>query len=466
MGELWRLSASELADMIAGGTVSSVEVVQAHLDRIDAVNAAVNAITRVLADDALQAAKDADRAVADGESLGPLHGVPFTIKENLDVAGSPTTQGLPALANAIAPVDAPVVARLRAVGAIPLARTNLPDMGLRVHTDSGLHGVTRNPFDSTRTAGGSSGGEAAALASGMTPLGVGNDIGGSLRNPAYCCGVASLKPSTHRIPSAASTAPDEPFLAAQLMSVDGPMARRVADVRVAARALIGADPRDPFAIESPFDGPPLAGPISVALVPEPSGGSTSPSIAAAVRAAGDALADSGYDVVEVSPPLVEEAIATWGSWLMSEIELLKPLMGPLMSADAQQFLAYAGTHIALVDFAGNMDLLRKRHEIARAWSLFMVDHPLIVGPVWTAPPFVAGWDVASRENAIAVVEMIRFVTPMNLLGLPAACVPTGLSDGMPTGVQVVGRRFREDACLDAAEAIETRLGTITPIDPR
>jgi amidase len=466
MGEIWRRSATELAGAIAGGELSAVEVVQSHLDRIEAVNPAVNAVTLVLAEDALQAAKEADRAVAAGEPLGVLHGVPFTIKENLDVAGSATTQGVPALADAIASVDAPVVERLRAAGAIPLARTNLPDMALRVHTDSALHGVTRNPFDGTRTAGGSSGGEAAALATGMSPLGLGNDIGGSLRNPAYCCGIASLKPTSHRVPSAASTSLQEPFLASQLMAVDGPMARRVADVRTAFKLLAGAHPRDPFCVPAPFDGPALSAPIRVALVPEPPGGSTTPTVAAAVRAAGDALADAGYDVVESVPPFVEEAIETWSRWLISEISYLKPLLRQIMSPDAIRFLDWAEGSIGTVDFAGNVELMMKRHEIARAWSAYLEEHPLIVGPVWTAPQFTAGWDAESEANAIATLELMRFVTPMNLLGLPAACVPTGLADGLPTGVQVVGRWFREDVCLEAAEAVEASLGTITPIDPR
>jgi amidase len=466
MGELWQQSAGQLAQAIASRDVSSVEVVHAHLDRIEAVNSKVNAITRVLADEALQAAKDADRAVADGGPLGPFHGVPFTVKENIDVAGTPTTQGVPALAEAIAPIDAPVVARLRATGAIPIARTNLPDMGLRVHTESYLHGVTRNPFDCERTAGGSSGGEAVALATGMSPLGLGNDIGGSLRNPAYCCGVASLKPSSHRVPEAGSTSPAEPFLAAQLMAVEGPMARTVADVRTAFKALAGADPRDPFCISAPFDGEPVGAPIRVALVPEPPGGSTAPAIARAVRAAGDALADAGYDVVEITPPLVEEAIATWSRWLITELALLKPLLAPIMSPAANTFLGHAEESIGTVDIGGQMELLMTRHAIARAWSEFMVEHPLVVGPVWTQPPFVAGWDVETRENTLATLELIRFVTPMNLLGLPAACVPTGLADGLPTGVQVTGRRFREDLCLAGAEAIEQRIPAITPIDPR
>jgi amidase len=466
MGDSWRQSATELAAAIAGGEVSSVEVVQSHLDRIEAVNPAVNAITLVLADDALLAAKEADRAVAAGEPLGAFHGVPFTIKENIDVAGSATTEGVPALAGAVAPVDAPTVERLRAAGAIPLARTNLPDMGLRVHTVSGLHGVTRNPFDGTKTAGGSSGGEAAALATGMSPLGLGNDIGGSLRNPAYCCGVASIKPSSHRIPSASSTTDVEPVLASQLMSVNGPMARRVADVRAAFKVLAGADVRDPYCVPVPFEGPAVAAPISVALVPEPPGGSTSPAVAAAVRAAGDALADSGYDVIEATPPMVEEAIETWLRWLVSEIGILKPLLRTIMSPDAMQFLDWVETSTDLVDYASSVELMMKRHAIARAWSEFLDEHPLVVGPVWTGPAFAAGWDVESEANALATLELIRFVTPMNLLGLPAAAVPTGLADGMPTGVQVVGRWFREDLCLDGAEAIEARLGTLTPIDPK
>src|SRR3954447_2953512 len=466
MGELWEQSAGELARAIASREVSSVEVVHAHLDRIEAVNSKVNAITRVLADEALQAAKEADRAVAEGGPLGALHGVPFTVKENIDVAGTATTQGLPAFADAIASVDAPAVARLRAVGAIPIARTNMPDMGLRVHTEAFLHGVTRNPFDGERTAGGSSGGEGVSLATGMSPLGLGNDIGGSMRNPAYCCGIASLKPSSHRVPEAGSTSPAEPFLAAQLMAVEGPMARKVDDVRTAFKAIAGADPRDPFCISAPFDGEPVASPIRVALVPEPAGGPPAPAIATAVRRAGDALADAGYDVVEVDPPLLEEAIDTWSRWLITEISLLKPLLAPIMSPAANTFLAHAEAHIGTVDIGGQMELLMTRHAIARAWSEFMVEHPLIVGPVWTAPPFIAGWDVESSDTALATLELIRFVTPMNLLGLPAACVPTGLADGLPTGVQVVARWFREDVCLDAAEAVEARLGSITPIDPR
>src|SRR5438445_1136534 len=303
MSEIWQLPATELAQRIARRQLSSVEVVDAHLARIEAVNPALNAIVRVLADEARAAAVQADKRLAAGKTVGPLHGVPFTVKENIDMAGLAATWGVPALATAVVPADAPVVECMRAAGAIPIARTNLPDMALRVHTDSSLHGLTRNPWHPGRTAGGSSGGEASALASGMSPIGLGNDIGGSLRNPANACGIASIRPSFGRVPDAGFVPAEDRLLAVQLMNVQGPMARRVADVRLGLRILMGAHPRDPWSLDAPFDGPPLAKPIRVAVLAEPPGGSTHPVVAATVRRAAQALADAGCVVEEVSPPL-------------------------------------------------------------------------------------------------------------------------------------------------------------------
>ena len=303
MGELWRSSAVELAAMIRDREVSSREVIQAHLDRAEAVNPHLNAIVRLLPDQALAAADAADRAVADGTGLGPLHGVPVTVKENIDLAGTPTTQGVPALAEAVAPVDAPQVERLRAAGAIPFGRTNLPDFALRVHTDSALHGLTRNPWNPQRTAGGSSGGEAAALATGMSPLGLGNDLGGSLRNPAHCCGVASIKPSTAAVPRATVIPPEDYWnISFQLMAVEGVMARRIADVRAGFTAIAGQHPRDPLSVPAVFTDLAPGERPAVAVLPEPPGGSTHPGVAAAVRRAADALADDGFVVTEAVPP--------------------------------------------------------------------------------------------------------------------------------------------------------------------
>jgi amidase len=217
--EIWRKSALDIAAEIADGRISSREVVQSHLDRIEEVNGTINAVVRVLGTDALVQADEADRARASGRELGALHGVPFTIKDNIDVAGQPTTNGLPIFAEAIAPVDAPVVERMRAAGAIPIGRTNMPDMGLRIHTDSTLYGRTKNPWMLDRTAGGSSGGEGAALATGMSPIGLGNDIGGSLRNPAHACGIAAIKPSLGVIPDTQTYPSPDRSLSSQVMCV-------------------------------------------------------------------------------------------------------------------------------------------------------------------------------------------------------------------------------------------------------
>jgi amidase len=468
MSEIWQLPAAELAQRIARRQLSSVEVVDAHLARIDAVNPALNAVVRVLADEARAAAVKADQKLAAGETIGPLHGVPFTVKENIDMAGLPTTWGVPALANAVAPVDAPVVECMRAAGAIPIARTNLPDMALRVHTDSSLHGLTRNPWHPGRTAGGSSGGEAAALASGMSPIGLGNDIGGSLRNPANACGIASIRPSAGRVPDAGYVPAEDRLLAVQLMNVQGPMARRVADVRLGLRVLMGAHPRDPWSIDAPFEGPAPARPVRVAVLPEPPGGSIDPKIAAVVRRAAQALTDAGYVVEEACPPRYADAIGCWRRLIMGDFGSVLALLSPMMGADAMAFLNNFNQEIPpLADAASFSQLMAERDGIARAWSIFMADRPLLLSPTWTQLPFEHGFDSATPTGAAATKELMRPVVPANLLGLPSACVPAGRDEatGLPIGVLITGPRLRDDLCLDAAEAIEARLGVATPIDP-
>nr|WP_310524673.1 amidase [Polymorphobacter sp.] len=468
--ELWQQSASSLAAMIAARQTTSRAVIEAHLARIAAVNPAVNAVVTVLADTALASADAADQAVAAGTPLGPLHGVPITVKANIDLIGTPTTHGVPAFAASFPTQDAPVVERMKAAGAIPIGRTNLPDMALRVHTDSALYGLSRNPFDGNRTTGGSSGGEGAALATGMSPLGLGNDIGGSLRNPAFACGIASLKPTLGRIPFASAIEPQSPNLAAQLMAVEGPMARHVADLRLALSVLAGPHVRDPLSVPAPLTGP-KPGPrpdarIRVAVVPAPPGGTTAPEISAGVRAAAAVLSDAGYDVAEVMPPMVEDAIQVWGHWLAWEFGLLADVLGQVMSKDAMGFFHSFAALQGTSDFAASVALQVRRHTIARAWSAFFADYPIILGPTWCQPQFAHGFDIAGPDSAAQTLELMRFVVPMNLLGLPVVCVPTGTANGLPLGVQVIADRFREDLCLDAAEAIEARLGHLTPIDPR
>ncbi len=462
--ELWAKSARELAEIIRTKQASSREVLEAHLSRIDEVNATTNAVVEVLADAAQAAADVADRAVLSGAPLSTLHGVPFTVKTNIDVEGSATTEAVVALKNLIAPSDAPMVAKLRRAGAVAFARTNMPDFGLRITTESSLYGDTHNPWDYSRTVGGSSGGEAAAIATGMSPFGLGNDIGGSLRNPAYCCGIASIKPSFGRVASGNDSFPADPMLNSQLMLAHGPLARTVGDVREALRLVMGSDPRDPHAIDAPLEGPPR--PKRVALVAEPIGGTTDSNVAEGVRLAGKALEAEGYEVDEVSPPALQDAFIAWAEFMMTSLAQLRPLLDPYMGDGGKRLLDLTALDFGSATAESHQSMHQMRFRVAKSFQQFFEQYPLIVGPTWTQPPFPLGWDIENADNAMAVMELFRMVLPANLMGLPAACVPTGIAGGLPTGAQIIGARFREDLCLDAAEAIERQLGVLTPITPK
>ena len=468
--ELWRRGALELGAMIARKEVSSREVVMAHLARIDEVNPYLNAIVRRWDTDSLAAADAADAAVAAGRTLGPLHGVPVTVKENIDLAGTPTTQSVLILADAIASTDAPVVERIRAAGAIPIGRTNLPDVGLRVTTESSLHGNTHNPWHPLRTAGGSSGGEASALASGMSPLGFGNDIGGSLRNPATCCGIASIKPTTGLVPWATEIPPQDPGIAAQLMLTDGPMARHVADVRAGLLTIAGAHDRDPRAVPVTLSDRTLTGgttgrALRVAVAAEPPGGATHPEVASAISNAADALSKAGAEVTTAVPASFARAIHLWAVILSEEIRVQLPLLNMVMGEGGKKFLSYTDEMFPPIDAAALVLALGERNTIDREWHQFLTEYDVLLMPTWAQPPFELGADIVSKEAAVGVLEMLRPVLPANLLGLPAAVVPVGMADGLPVGAQLVGRRFADLTCLNAAQQLETLFGTITPIDP-
>ena len=465
MNELCTRGAGELAAMIRAGQVSSTEVVDAHLARIAEVNPDVNAVTTTLADRARADAANVDRAVATGAAVGPLAGVPFTVKENIDLVGSATTWGVAALASQIATADAPVVARLREAGAIPMARTNMPDFAFRWHTESGLAGHTRNPWDPGRTPGGSSGGEAVALATGMTPLGLGNDLGGSLRIPAQMCGIAALRPTQGRVADAATTEPSVPPISIQLLNCQGPMARRVADLRLALGILSGPDARDPRWVPAPLDGPPVRGPIRVAVVRDPLGAGIDAHVRAGIDRAADWLADAGYDVVDAEPPQIAEVAAVWLDVIGADFAGLWPLMEAVAGTGTLEFIGkgMAAGVLKIVDQAGQAAAWIARHRLAADWAQFSQEHPIVLAPVCCERPWPVGDDIA-RVDALAVA--MRMVLPVNALGLPSCAVPVGCDDGLPQGVQLIGARFREDLVLDAAQAVEDRAAPLTPIEPR
>ncbi|MUH52826.1 MAG: indole acetimide hydrolase [Actinobacteria bacterium] len=462
---MWRESALGLAALIRSGQVSSREVVDAHLARIEAVNPHLNAVVRVLTDQARAEADAADRAQRDGATLGPLHGVPFTVKENIDLAGTATTNGVRALADAIAPLDAPVVERMRAAGAIPIGRTNLPDFGLRVHTDSDLHGLTRNPWNPHVTTGGSSGGEASAIASGMSPMGLGNDLGGSLRNPAHCCGISSIKPTTGVVPSATVIPPVDKAVSFQIMAVEGVLGRRIADVRAGLTAVAGVHHRDPLSLPVNLTDIPTDRPLRIAVLPEPAGGSTDAGIAAAIRTVGDVLAGLGHQVTEAAPPSYARSIELWTLVLGGDLRTLRPLLDLVMGEGGRRFLDLTDGIFPPIDLAEWSTFHTERFAVAREWAEFFTGYDALISPVWAQPAFAHGADIVDAAGAVATLETMRPILPANLLGLPAAVTPAGLSAGMPVGVQIIGDRFHDLACLSIAEIIEQQLGILTPIDP-
>jgi amidase len=466
--ELWRLGATRLAELIRSRQASSVEVIEAHLQRIQAVNPSINAVVVDMGEQALKDAEAADRAVAAGAELPRLHGVPFTVKEIIDVVGTPTTQGLKALATAYPARDAPVVERLRAAGAIPIGRTNMPSGAIRWHCESELWGATINPWDRSRTPGASSAGEAAAISTGMSPLGLGSDGLGSLRHPAQCCAVVALKPTLGRVPTASSVGPEEmTTIGIQLTSVIGPLARRVVDVRAAFELIAGPTWRDPWTVPVPLDGPRVVTPVRVAMVLDPGGEGAAGQVQAGVRRGAEALVDAGYVVEEVEPPGIDEAahallvmLSTPGTRAGYE-QVLEPIAPPATRRFMAEFFEAAGSP----DAAAAELAFKTRHAVLRQWEEFQQTYPLVIGPVATDVPAVAGTDLNDGQVA-QTIRTMRLTTAVNALGLPAVALPVGIADGLPQALQVIGPRYREDLSLDAAAAIEDRLGIFTPIDPR
>ena len=460
--ELWRRSAVELAAMIRAREVSCVEVTVSVLERVAARNGRINAIVSDCSEEALREAERKDREVERGESLGPLHGVPVTIKENIDVADQATTNGLPALAGLIAPDDSPVVRNLLDSGAIITGRTNTPELSMRATTVNPLRGRTLNPWDEEASPGGSSGGAGAAAALGFGPIHHGNDIGGSLRFPSFACGVATVKPTFGRVPAFNPSATAERGLLAQLISVQGAICREVRDVRLATRVLSRGDPRDPWWVPVPFDGPRLDPPIRVAVTTEAHGYPVNPQILAGIDRAADALGDAGYAVERVETPSIMKPAQAWFDVLVSEIA---HYLGPVARDHGSETIRTIFEHYQRVgkpvDPAGYREGIAERTTLTREWNVFLDRYPLMLCPFLMRSMYPWDYDARGFEQVRDLFLSAIYSTGTNYLSLPAGVVPIGFADERPAGVQIVGRRFREDLILDAMETIESSAGILS-----
>jgi len=465
-GPLWRADAPALAAAIRARKISAREAVEAALARMADVNPPLNAIVLSLADEALATADALDAKQRAGEELGPLHGVPATIKINIDQRGCPTDNGIVANKGLIAEQDNPVVANLRQAGAILIGRTNAPGYSMRWHTGNALHGETRNPWRADRTCGGSSGGAAVATAIGMAPISHGNDIAGSIRYPAYCCGVFGLKPSLGRVPSYNPSFQGLSPISSQLMAVQGPLTRSVRDLRLGFAAMAKPDVLDPRTV-APAPFPPARQPIRVALVDSLDGTAFHPAVSAALRAAARALEDAGYHVEPASPPELITAAETWPRLAMPD---LLAQLEPYIETNGDDGVRRAAGLWRRVwpqrDPAEVLAALGERLRLLRQWQIFLIRHPLILMPVSTEPAFEVDADARDEATTAAIIRSQRPMTAVSLLGLPAISAPTLVSDGLPIGVQLVAAPFRENLCFDAAGAIEARLPPALPPEPR
>ena len=460
--EMWRTSAVELAAMIRAREVSCVEATESVLGRIAAHNGRINAIVNDRSEEALGAAERKDREMDGGAPLGPLHGVPVTVKENVDVAGQPTTNGLPAFADLIAPDHSPVVRNLLDAGAVIVGRTNTPELSMRGTTDNPLHGRTLNPWDEEASPGGSSGGASAAAAMGFGPIHHGNDIGGSLRFPSFACGVATVKPTFGRVPAFNPSASAERGLLAQLISVQGAICREVRDVRLATRVLAGGDPRDPWWVPVPFEGPPLDPPIRVAVTSETHGYPIHPRILDGIDRAAATLGDAGYAVERVETPSIMKPARGWFDVLVSEIaHFLSPSALEHGSETIQTIFEHYQRIGKPVDPAGYRQAVADRAAMTREWNVFLDRYPLVLCPFLMRSMYAWDYDAQGFEQITDMFRSAIYSTGVNYLSLPAGVVPIGFADERPAGVQIIGRRFREDLILDAMEVVESSVGILS-----
>jgi Asp-tRNA(Asn)/Glu-tRNA(Gln) amidotransferase A subunit family amidase len=454
----------QIADGIRLKAFSPVEIIDAHLKRIESSEPRLNAFVHLDPHEAHIQASIAQSSILRGDPLGPLHGVPLTIKSCIDVAGWPAPAGSAIRLGYIPQRDAPLVTRLKAAGAILLGNTNTPEFLMAYETNNLLKGRTSNPWNVAYSCGGSSGGEAAAIASGCSAGGVGSDGGGSIRVPAHFCGICGLKPTPGRIPATGHFPAGAG--AFSWIGVVGPMARTITDVRLLFEVLAGPDPGD--ALSSPV---PLHTQIKIDLhvlrigiLESPALGTATPETHAAVQHAAKLLADQGFTLEPFRLDGLDRALELW--WFF-----FGPVIGHLLSKAVagkenqispmlREYLSHAIsaepiTLDSFIEACAERDLLRAK--ILRQ----MQEVPILLSPVSSGPAFLHG--EGNYRPATGYRDTMRYSQWLNLTGFPGASVPLGLSsEGLPIGVQIIGRPFEDELVLSVAEALEAARGKWQP----
>jgi len=457
MDNLIYTSAATLAKSIKAKEVSSEEVVHAYLKRIEQVNSKLNAVVQLTADSALKQAREADALLAKGEIRGPLHGVPVTIKDNIETAGIISASGTKGRAQFVPAEDATVVKRIKKAGAIILGKTNLPEVGLAFESDNLVYGRTNNPYDLDRTPGGSSGGEAAIIAAGGSPLGLGNDAGGSIRLPSHFCGIAGIKPNTGRFPRTGHFLPPGGVL--DTIWQVGPMARYVEDLILTMPILYGVDWRDAGVVPMPLGNPDDVELKNLKISFHTDNGiaSPTPETADVIKAAAKSLADEGLIVEEARPTGIEQTydlfmglfVADGGAGVKMALDIsgtqeYHPLMQALLEIQKARALSAADA----IGLLFQLDIFRS------IMLSFLKNYDVIICPVNATPAVLHG--ATAKEDSLPAFS---YTMSYNLTGWPAAVVRGGTTpEGLPIGVQIVARPWREDVALAVARNLEAALG--------
>ena len=456
--EIWQLTATELKQKIADGEISAREATESHISRMSRLNDKLNAVVESCEAEALKEADAVDKKRQKGDELGALAGVPVTVKVNVDQKGYATTNGLQLQKDLIAKTDNPVVNNLRRAEAIIIGRTNTPAFSLRWFTRNTIHGHTKNPLNPLVTPGGSSGGAAAAVAAGIGTIGHGTDIAGSIRYPAYACGIHGLRPSLGRVAAHNFSGPDR-FIGAQLMAVSGPLARSIEDLELGLEVMANHDYRDPWSMGMPLKGEPYA--KRFAFCDSPEGRKVDPRIKQSLGEARDTLEKAGWEADEVKlPPLrsaMENQLVLWMAEMDKSAEHLVR-----KENDPDAIIIYERLR-KISEYKSPdqiMGALQERANLTRQWKKFLFDYPLLLCPVSCSLPFDDLQDLKSDAHFEQIIEDQILQIGLPFMGLPGLTVTTDRNENRPVGVQLVASHFREDILLDAAKLIAPRFDPI------
>lgn len=454
--ELIYSDATRLAELIRTREVSPVEIMKAHLDRIEAIEPKLNAIVTI-AENALQSAREAEAAVQRGETLGPLHGVPFTAKDSIDTAGVPTQRGTPIFKGRMPGADATSVARLKNAGGILLAKTNLPEFSYGIESDNLLVGRTNNPWNLDLTPGGSSGGESAAIAAGMSPLGLGTDLAISVRGPAAHTGIVSLKATHGRVPMTGIW-PREPR---RFWHV-GPMARSIRDLSLAFAQLSGPDGQDGYSSSAvPFDngiGTSTKHALRVGWLVEPGFGPIDREVAATVEAAAAALKEFGHTVEPVRIPALELDFALDVFSRLHVLEMKPGFVKTTAGQSEDEIGAAARYMLSLPDTPAQeyIEAVQAAERLKDGYAKYFQNYDVLLTPVLPVASFRHGQaELEIHGETVNILGVMSATSPLNVTGLPGVSMRFGTShDGMPIGIQIVGRWQAESTILHVASLLE------------